>query len=500
MSYQEEMMANPYSKRTRFRFVDTTWLHMGTTPTQTTIGGLLLLDEPLTLAQLKTLVRARLLRFRKFRQRVREPNVWFFGPTWEDDPLFDIDTHVHSSSLDDPESWASLRAFFEDLMGIPLDPTQPLWQIHLVEKYGQGSALIIHLEHAVADGVALMHVLDTISDLSPTTDGFEPAPESDDSRLMAAFDTMFSMGEVAVKTLQALPAEGIRQARNPRQLGEQGVAAAKALGKLVFASPDPQTILRGKCSTAHRVAFSEPLALNEVKAVGKALGGTINDVILSAVAGGFRRYLMARGEFVQGLEFRGIVPVNLRSSPHSPDLGNEFGIAFLSLPVGTADPVARLQELKGRMDGIKETPEAWVSYAILQSLGMMPRSIEQILVKFFCMKATTTMTNVAGPAETRYLAGSRIDRIMFSVPHPAGAATGMSIMSYDGTIMVTIDTDAHIIPHPDDIIEGFHAEYALLQESAANAQAEIPPKTSLAGKDGQRTEPVADAVADVVLA
>lgn len=481
-------MPNPYSKRTRFRPVDTTWLHMGTTPTQTTIGGLLLLDDPLTLAQLKTLVLARLLRFRKFRQRVREPYVWLFGPTWEDDPLFDLDARVHSAALDDPEDWASLRTFFEELMSVPLNPTQPLWQIHLVENYGKGSALIIRLEHALADGVALMHVLEMISDNSPTTEYFEAVPESEDSMMMALFNTMFGVGEVAMKAVQALPAEGIRQVRNPRQLGAQGLDAAKALGKLVLGWPDPYTILRGKRSTAHRVAFSEPLDLDDVKATGKALGGTINDVILSAVAGGFRRYLLARGEDVQDLEFNGIVPVNLRSSPQSPDLGNVFGLAFLPLPVGIEDPAMRLQELKGRMDDIKETPEARVAYTILQSLGLLPRSFERILVKFFCMKGTTTMTNVAGPAETRYLGGSRISRIMFSVPHPADVATGMSIMSYDGTIIVTIDTDANIIPHPDDIIAGFHAEYTLLQEAATSARAEMPPKTPPAKKDGQRAE------------
>ncbi len=488
-------MTNPYSPRTRFRPVDTTWLHMGTTPTQTTIGGILLLDEPLILAQVKTLVRARLLRFRKFRQRVREPHIWLFGPTWEDDPHFDIDAHVHSAVLDDPEDFASLHAFYEDLLGVPLNPTQPLWQVHLVENYGTGSALIIRLEHALADGVALMHVLETITDVSPTTEYFEPAPEPEDSTVMALFDTMFGVGEVAMKAVQSLPAEGIRQARNPRQLGKQGVGAAKAFGKLVFGWPDPQTILRGKSSTARRAAFSEPLDLVDVKTIGKALGGTVNDVILSAVAGGFRRYLLARGVDVQGLEFNGIVPVNLRSSPRTPDLGNVFGVAFLPLPVGIEDPLVRLQELKGRMDDIKETPEARVAYTILQSFGFLPGSIERILVRYFCMKATTTMTNVAGPAETRYLGGSRIARIMFSVPHPAGAATGMSIMSYDGAIMVTIDTDANIIAHPDDIIAGFHAEYALLKEAATGIRAATSPKTSRAKEDGQEPEAVADTVA-----
>ena len=451
-----------YWKSQPFRIVDTTWLHMALSPTQTQVGGIVILQESLSLDQLKALVRSRLLGMDRFRQRVRRPGPWPLFPMWEEDPDFDINAHVHAMSLSAPADWAKLRGLFEDLIGVPLYPYSPLWQMVLVENYAQGSALIIRFEHAIADGDAAMHILDVLSDAEPEVPDHEAAPPPRHSTFLGTIQLAFDLGEWAA----SLPAGALKRIRTPRQLAQHGIGSLKAFNKLVFSPPDPQTVLRGQRSNAHRMAVSEPIALADIKATGKPLGATVNDVLLSAVCGGFRHYMQKRSEAVDDVAVRGIVPVSLRTRAEAVVLGNGFGLDFLPLPVDIADPVERLRVLKGRMDAIKDSPEAEVSYAIMHLLGVLPRSMQHLAVRFFSMKGSATMTNVAGPQQTRYLAGSRIERIMFCVPHPGEVAIGMSIMSYDGTVLVTLDTDASIIPQPQEIIDGFESDLAELRQRA----------------------------------
>lgn len=457
-------MTNPYRSRTRVGLLDTAWLHMGTTPTQTPVGGIVLFADPVSIDELKQVVRARLLRLARFRRLAREPISWPLRPVWEEDPRFDLDAHVQAVTLPSPGDWQALKAFYEALMGVPLHPEKPLWQMHLVEQYGAGSALIIRFEHAVADGDAAMHILNRISDLRPGKPVLEPTSPQEQNAFLGAIASTYAWAGKA----QSLPAILLFRDWSPRNLTRQGAAALRAFNKLVFGRPDPQTVLRGKRSTAHRLAVSEPISLHDVKAMGAPVSATVNDVILSAVAGGLRSYMADRGDPVDDLCVQGMVPVSLRSKADATNLGNGFGLDFLPLPLEIADPVERLREVKGRMDAIKDSPEAQVSYAVLHLLGGLPRRIQCLAVRFFTMKASASMTNVAGPAETRYLAGSRIEQIMFGVPHPGDLPLGMSIMSYDGTVLVVIDSDAGLIPNPEAIIAGFEADLTALRAFAKN--------------------------------
>jgi len=458
-------MITNHLKLTPFRPIDTAWLHMAFAPGNTMIGGLTLLDEPITLEDITLLMRARLLRYRRFRQRPVKPAPWPAWPLWEDDPNFSLDHHIKSVELspaDDPEA---LRQLFQGLMSEPLPEDRPLWQLHLVQNYGAGSALILRFEHTVADGSAMMQVLQTLTDASPDTVWQEPAPEPLDSSLLAAVSVAYTVGQAVPNLIS----RSLSMSLHPLNTSGWSWKAARALGKLLFIPPDPETLLRGRLDTANHVAYSQPLLLRDIKAVGKALGATVNDILLSAVSGGFRHYLISRGEDTDGLAIRSLVPVDLRRGEDASGLGNKFGLVFLTLPVGIADPVERLQNVHENMDAIKRTPEAWVSYGVMNGLGLVPRCLEQLGVRFFCAKATATMTNVRGPSHPRYLAGRRINRVLFAVPHPGDLAIGMSIMSYAGEVTVTLNTAAGIIPNPQDIIDGFHADFDYLR---AHAQAE----------------------------
>jgi WS/DGAT/MGAT family acyltransferase len=261
----------------------------------------------------------------------------------------------------------------------------------------------------------------------------------------------------------------------PARLAGDGLAA---LGKLVLMLPDRRTLLRGRCGVAKRAVWIEPLPLKEVKALGNSLDCTVNDVMLAAVSGALGRYLAGRGQPTDGLDIRAMVPVSLRRPEGDNELGNRFGLVILSLPVGVRDPQERMAVLKERMDAIKNTPEAMVAFGILSTMGLTPVQVEKIIVDIFAAKVTAVMTNVPGPREPLYVAGSRLDDMMFWVPAPGGLSLGISILSYAGNVMVGIATDAGLIPDPEAIVAGIHGELAAMREHVdAAARMAAAPET-----------------------
>jgi hypothetical protein len=160
-----------------------------------------------------------------------------------------------------------------------------------------------------------------------------------------------------------------------------------------------------------------------------------------------------------GLNFRAVVPVNLRQPGTEHELGNKFGLVFLSLPVGIAHPVERLRELKRCMDGLKGSLEAPVSFGILNAIGMSPETIQDIVVNIFGTKGTAVMTNVMGPREQIYLAGAPLESFMFWVPQSGRLGMGVSILSYAGQVWLGLITDEGLVPDPETIVAEFQTEF-----------------------------------------
>jgi WS/DGAT/MGAT family acyltransferase len=215
-----------------------------------------------------------------------------------------------------------------------------------------------------------------------------------------------------------------------------------------------------------KATWSRPLPLSDIKAIKNVTGGTVNDVLITAMTGGLRRYMLLRNEEVDGVDFRATVPVNLRTPEEMGELGNKFGLVYLKLPVYIEDVQERLQEVSRRMTALKNSSEAAVALGILSGIGMTPADVQQQLVNMFGAKATAVMTNVPGPPMPLYLAGAKITSIMFWVPQAGRVGLGISIMSYAGNVWLGVVTDAGLVPDPDQIIEGFYAEYEALRALA----------------------------------
>ncbi len=442
--------------------VDAAWLRMEDPTNLMMVTGVLLFDGRLHPGKLRAVVEDRLLAFPRFRERIAEPPFGIGPPSWTTDGRFDLDAHVHHVALPEPGGKLALEAFVSDLMSTPLDTTKPLWQLHLVE-HAAGSAIVSRVHHCIADGIALIQVLLSLTDTSarprrrrrgeaPALDGAAAGPPA----LLRAGGWLTQAGFGLVRD----PGQAMR-------LAGFGADAAATLARIALMPPDPQTSLKGRLGVTKRAAWSEPIPLAEVKAAGARAGATVNDVLVSVTAGALGRYLAFRGDRIDGVDVRATVPVNLRPLDEAHRLGNRFGLVFLALPIGLTDPVVRVAEVKRRMDELKSSLQPAVALGVLNAIGYLPTALQPLPVGFFGSKASAVLTNVPGPRQPIYLAGEPVRRAMFWVPQSGRLGLGISILSYAGEVMVGVASDAGLVPDPQAIVEGFHLEVEALLGSAA---------------------------------
>ena len=288
----------------KMQAVDTTWLRMDQPTNRMVIVGVLLLRGPVDLDRLERHIADRLLRQRRFRQRVDQTAT---GAWWRDDPRFDIGRYIKRAHLPKPGGKRELQDFAAELAARPLDMAHPLWQFHLVEDYEGGVAIITRIHHAIADGMALIGVM-----LSLTDDVTPPAAPAhhDEDGFRAIVDPLIEAIGQSLKVTGSLLDVATSPARM-LDLVKQGSGVAAELAWLLTMPTDSHTRFKGKLSGDKRVAWSDPLSLRDVKAVGHALGCSVNDVLLGSVAGALRAYLTEKGDATEGVGVRALVPVNL---------------------------------------------------------------------------------------------------------------------------------------------------------------------------------------------
>ena len=222
---------------------------------------------------------------------------------------------------------------------------------------------------------------------------------------------------------------------------------------------DSPTRFKGQPSGTKRVAWTDPISLPEVKAVSHALGCSVNDMLLAAVAGALNGYLAEKGDETEGVEIRALVPINLRSPANDRELGNRFGVVALELPVGLENPLARLHEIHRRMEALKSSYEPAVTLGLLSTLGYAPKLVQDMVFDLLLSRATAVMTNVPGPQKPLYLAGSEIKQVMVWVPQPGDIGMGVSILSFNGNVQFGLLADAALVPDPHAIVARFKPEF-----------------------------------------
>ncbi len=460
------------ARREAMSRVDTAWLRMERPTNPMMITGVLMLAEPMSLARLKRVVAKRFLAYARFRQKAVDGAA---GAAWQDDEHFDLDWHVRLSALPgrgdgrgargEAAEKRALERFVSQMASSPLDKGRPLWQFHLVERYRGGSALVARIHHSYADGIALVQVL-----LSLTDTARDPGKDKALARAWLKQDGAEVARRVgAVERYTKLGGrvfgKGMEMVQDPGLAGvlaREGGEIAKELVQALALPDDPPSILRGALGVSKRVAWAEPLDLDEVKAVGRACDCTVNDVLMAAAAGALRSYMLDRGEAVDGLNLRATVPVNLRPLEHAKKLGNHFGLVFLDLPVGEGNPIRRLEYVAECMNQLKKSRQAIVAYGLLAALGMAPQALQELALELFSRKATAVATNVPGPQQPLYLAGCRVSELMFWVPQTGSIGIGISILSYNNRVHFGLIADGRLVPDPDAVIRRFRPEFEKL--------------------------------------
>ena len=464
----------------RMSKVDTAWLRMDSPSNLMMIVGVWMLRPGISHEALSQRVHDRLLPYRRFVQVAQEDAA---GAHWVDDPEFDLARHITRRPLkvhrgQTPQ--AALQERVAHLTMQALDPAHPRWQFELVEDHEGGSALIARIHHCIADGIALISVMMGLVDGG----GLPPQRKSSHRQRSAAgaaedwvADSLIRpFGDIAARALEAAgggAAKSLALMASPQQglsdtlgqaadLARMGGQLASDLAALALMPDDSPTRLKGTPGRSKRVAWCEPIPLDEVKAIGKALNCSVNDVLLSCVAGAIGTYLRDLGDDTQGKEIRAMVPINLRSMEDAWKLGNHFGLVPLVLPIGIGNPIERVYAVRSRMNNLKGSMQPLLTFGLLSVAGMLIKPAQDAMLAIFGRKTTAVMTNVPGPGTKLKVCGSTLEQTMFWVPQTGSVGLGVSILSYGGGVQFGVIADTTLCPDPQSIIDAFEPEFQRL--------------------------------------
>jgi diacylglycerol O-acyltransferase len=448
--------------------VDTAWLRMERPTNPMMITGVLMFAGRIDPKRIRKLIGERFLAFRRFRQRAVQSAS---GAWWETDDELDLDWHVQATTLPGEAGKAELEAFVSELASTPLDHERPLWQYHVVRNYRGGGVLIARIHHCYADGLALVQVLLSLTDTTsePAADAALAKTWLKRDRGGGVLERLVEPGPAGLQKLLAAGGKGWEKIAGlladpsvAAEFAREGSEITRELAIAITLSDDPITAFKGPLGTTKRVAWAEPLPLDEVKTLGKALGCTVNDVLLACAAGALRGYLRDAGEEVDGLTIRATVPVNLRPLEHAKKLGNHFGLVFLDLPIGEINPLKRLELVAACMRDLKGRRQAVVAFGLLAALGMAPAALQGPALELFSRKATAVATNVPGPQQPLFMSGVEIRELMFWVPQTGSIGLGLSILSYNGKVYFGVIGDGRLVRDPDAIVQRFGREFEKL--------------------------------------
>jgi diacylglycerol O-acyltransferase / wax synthase len=463
------------SERRAIDPVDNMWLNMDRPNNLMVIDGVMWFDEPIDFDRLAPLLQRRMIDlYPVFSQRPVAPTLPFGPSHWEDDPDFDLSNHLRRVTLPAPGNQEDLQRYVEGRMSVPFDRARPMWEMTLIDGYGSGCALLSRFHHCLADGMALSQVILSLTDASAKTKledpkETEPSPREAGGLLGAArllVDTGAQTVQGGRKALSMIPE--LANPALPKEAVELGWKTTKIADKLLLGH-NPLTPFSGEPGIEKRAVWSGPRAIRDIKTVCRLTGATVNDVLVAAVSGAINTYLHDLG--AEPVDVTTMVPVNVRNpgEPLPRELGNKFALVYLKLPSGVKPPLQRVAESKQRMDFIKGSPEAYLTFTLNKVIGLLDRHLSTSITNFFSDKAIGVTTNVIGPQTQRYVAGVPISGAVSWVPGSGQQTLGVCIFSLAGTVRVGFKVDAATLPNPEKLVHAFDDDLDELLRVAALA-------------------------------
>jgi WS/DGAT/MGAT family acyltransferase len=438
-----------------------------------------------SLEALREQTRDRLQALPRFRRRLSSPRVGTLSlPSWEPKPDLDPGELIRRATLPAPGGEAELMEWLGDFFSHRLDRSRPLWETTLLEGLVGGRwALVTKVHHCLIDGISGAEVAAVLLDAEPeptaestTIAEIVARPEEDDE---GSAGTLTRLRDAATGAVGGVA--GV--ARHPRRL-LSAIAQSRAMVEAlvrdeIFAAP--RTSLNGSIGATRRMAAVDvPLA--DVKRVKSELGGTVNDVVLAATAGGLRALFEQRGELAGVDHIRAMVPVSLRGASESLALGNRVSSLFVDVAVSEPDPLLRFRKIAAAARELKGGNAVAGTDAVIRLAGLAPPVIQGVVARlsFTPRLFNVTITNVPASPITLYALGAPMVRVVPLVPIFTGHAVGVAVVSYDGGVTFGLNADRDAVPDLEVMRHGIEDALAELQDLAAEHAAARAPKRTAA--------------------
>jgi diacylglycerol O-acyltransferase / wax synthase len=469
--------------------MDASFLHLEGPMNPMHVGGVSIFEGPAPpFERLEEMVAAKLGLVPRYRQKVRFIPLGLGRPVWVDDPHFNLSYHLRHTALPAPGSDDQLRRTAARIFAQHLDRDKPLWEIWAIEGLTESRwALLSKVHHCMVDGVAATDLMSVMfeGDASPAAAGaWEPAPEPSGTELV--------LRTLTHRTLN--PSEQLRSVRAAARAPRASLVQARDLLRGVASSasvmrPVGSSSLTGSVGP-HRTWSCAHVRLSDVKSVRAALGGTVNDVVLTIVSGGLRDLLEARGEQIAGRTIRALVPVSVRRPGERGVYNNRVSAMFAELPVGVSDPAARLDAVRAQMDGLKQSKQAVAGDALTSLSGFAPPMLlalgARLAARAPSLGLQTGVTNVPGPQQPLHTLGRRLLESFPFVPLIGHVRISIAIFSYDGGLYFGVTGDYDSSSDIDILTTGVEQSMAellapLAPPPASRTQAE-PEKATIEGE------------------
>ena len=527
--------------RRRLGIQDALWLEMDRPNNLMVVDTVVWTADPLDWSRVRQVIEERLTTrypvFRSLAVNDRDGSWW-----WEVDDDFDFGEHVTVVDLKDPDDPRELQELVASHRTEMLDRKRPLWQGIWVNRYRDGSAVIMRTHHAVADGMRMVELAMNLFDASPAGGSIRdpgivqhaarphPPGQPMKERLRTTAVRATATARRARSLLEGTLSDPFGEATNmaagiveaggelPRILGRAAdfgrLALQNPMGaghtittsawatvsdvaesvrstvraavpgsgtlvdafsaapgdvdtvrKLLIGTRNDSTLWTGTAGHDKGVAWSEPVSLTKVKAVARANRCTVNDVLVTSVAGALHDYLEAHHVHCSSVTV--MIPVNLKPVDLTlPDnLGNEFALVQLELPTDQPDALRVLAVVKRRMDRIKHGHEAAVAFRLQETIAGFNRQLYEASVDLFTNRTIGSLTNVPGPPMPVYLAGSKVEGIVGWAPVSGNQPMSFTIFTYNGKVVVGIACDKTLVPDHETIVDGFAVAFDRLLAS-----------------------------------
>jgi diacylglycerol O-acyltransferase / wax synthase len=463
----------------RLTALDASFLHQEGPATHMHVGAVTLFEgPPPPFEQFLDRIRQRLHLVPRYRQKLTVPPLESGRPLWADDPAFNLEFHVRQTALPRPGSEEQLRLLAARIFSQQLDRSRPLWEMWVIEGVADGRwALVSKTHHAMIDGVSGVDIAQVLLDLGPVPaevphpdEPWTPAPEPTGAQLLA------TGAAGLVRTGLGLATKAATALARPQAALSVAREAAEGVGEVAWAmaNPAPACPLNVPIGPHRRYAVVRA-ELRDLKEVKDALGGTVNDVVLTCVSGALRRWLHARGVRTEGVELRALVPVSIRAEDEHGTLGNRIAAMRGPLPVYIEDPVARLRAVRRAMDGLKSSKQAVGAQVLAGVQDFAPPTIlaQASRLNFSTRLFNLIVTNVPGPQFPLYAQGREMLEVFPVAFLPKDHALAIAIMSYNGSLCFGLLGDYDAMHDIDLVAEGIEASLGeLLDEARARRSRE----------------------------